>query len=174
MNDRHHDVLLQELRQEVAELRNRQGDFNQLKDQITYLQDKYHQTSSEKNRSDTECSQKLFEGMGVVDSLVKELDEFRQLNRIEEDHQVQLLQQLSATCHEHDMKEVERKKLTGELKQGENRNDGERRDLEFVQKQIRDAQQVSLSQSEKMSELRERGSAKDDSNEASKHQIRGL
>ena len=28
-------------------------------------------------------------------ALVKELDEFRQLNRIEEDHQVQLLMQLS-------------------------------------------------------------------------------
>ena len=31
-----------------------------------------------------------------------------------------------------------------------------------------------MNQSEKMSELRERGTAKDDSNEASKHQIRGL
>ena len=54
--------------------------------------------------------------MGVVDSLVKELDDFRQLNRIEEDHQVQLLQQLSSTCHEHDLKEHEQKQLTGEMK----------------------------------------------------------
>jgi len=54
--------------------------------------------------------------MGVVDSLVKELDEFRQLNRIEEDHQVQLLQQLSATCHEHDLKEQEKTRLTSEMK----------------------------------------------------------
>ena len=91
MHERHQDALLMELRQEVAELRNKQGDFNQLKDQIGFLQDKYLQTSTEKNRSDNECSQKLFEGMGVVDSLVKELDELRQLNRIEEDHQVQLL-----------------------------------------------------------------------------------
>lgn len=45
-----------ELRQEVAELRNKQGDFNQLKDQIGFLQDKYLQTSTEKNRSDNECS----------------------------------------------------------------------------------------------------------------------
>jgi len=50
---------------------------------------------SEKNRSDQECSQKLFEGLQVIDSLTAELDEFRQLNRIEEEHQAQLLQQLS-------------------------------------------------------------------------------
>ena len=56
MVERHQDLLLQELRQEVAELRNRQGDFNQLKEQIAYLQDKSHQTSSDKNRSDQECA----------------------------------------------------------------------------------------------------------------------
>lgn len=60
------------------------------------------------------------------------------------------------------------------MQQSDLRNESERRDLEFVQKQIRDAQQVNLNQSDKMNDLRERGSAKDDSNEASKHQIRGL
>lgn len=40
----------------------------------------------EKNRSDNECSQKLFEGMQVVDSLVKELEELRTLNRLEEEN----------------------------------------------------------------------------------------
>ena len=112
--------------------------------------------------------------MGVVDSLVKELDELRNLNRIEEDHQVQLLSQLSSACHERDNKEAEKKQLTELHQQSELRNDAARRDLEFTSKQVHDAQQVSLDQCKKMSECRERGSAKDDSNEASKHQIRGL
>ena len=68
------------------ELRAKQGDINALQDQIAYLQGKYNTTQSEKNRSDQECSAKLFEGMQVIDSLVGELDEFRQLNRIEEEH----------------------------------------------------------------------------------------
>ena len=74
------------------ELRAKQGDMSALQDQFSYLNNKYNSTQSEKNRSDQECSAKLFEGMQVIDSLVAELDEFRQLNRIEEDHQVQLLQ----------------------------------------------------------------------------------
>jgi len=104
VTDKHHDALLHELRQEVSELRAKQGDANALRDQIGYLQNKFNQTQSEKNRSDQECSSKLFEGMQVIDSLVAELDEFRQLNRIEEEHQVQLLQQLSQTCADHDNK----------------------------------------------------------------------
>jgi hypothetical protein len=55
------------------------------------LQAKYHSVQDEKNRSDNECSQKLFEGMQVVDSLVKELEELRNLNRLEEENQVSLL-----------------------------------------------------------------------------------
>ena len=42
--------------------------------------------------------------MQVIDSLTSELDEYRQLNRIEEDHQVQLLQQMSQTCTDLDNK----------------------------------------------------------------------
>lgn len=53
--------------------------------------------------------------MQVIDSLVAELDEFRQLNRIEEDHQVQLLQQLSQTCCDHDNKQAQLKQFTYEL-----------------------------------------------------------
>jgi len=77
--------------------------------------------------------------MGVVDSLVKELDELRNLNRIEEEHQVQLLTQLSSACHEHDSKEAEKRHLANEFQQSEMRNEGERRELEFTQKQLHDA-----------------------------------
>jgi hypothetical protein len=48
-----------------------------VKDQIGYLNTKYNQTVSEKNRTDQDTSAKLFEGMQVIDSLVKELDEMR-------------------------------------------------------------------------------------------------
>ena len=49
--------------------------------------------------------------MQVVDQFVKELDELRQMNRIEEDHQVQLLQQLSSTCADNDSKQAQLKKM---------------------------------------------------------------
>jgi hypothetical protein len=52
---------------------------------------KYNATQDEKNKSDRETSQKLFEGMQVVDTLVKELEELRSLNSIEEDNQVSML-----------------------------------------------------------------------------------
>lgn len=41
-------------------------------------------------------------------------------------------------------------------------------------KQIRQAQSVSLNQSEKMADLRERGAAKEDSNEALRYQIKSM
>ena len=65
------------MKQEVMELRAKQGDMAALQDQLSYLKSKYSTTQSEKNRSDQECSAKLFEGMQVIDSLVAELDEFR-------------------------------------------------------------------------------------------------
>ena len=115
VTERHQDALLHELRQEVMELRAKQGDHTALTDQLAYLKTKYNSTEAEKNRSDQECSQKLYEGLQVIDSLNAELDEFRQLNRIEEEHQVQLLQQLSQTCTDHDNKQADLKQLTYEL-----------------------------------------------------------
>jgi septal ring factor EnvC (AmiA/AmiB activator) len=56
-------ALVQELRAEVDELKSRQGNIRQLKEQIQYLQGKYNSVRDEKDRSDKECSQKLFEGM---------------------------------------------------------------------------------------------------------------
>ena len=41
VSERHLDALLNDLRQEVTELRNKQGDMAQVKDQITYLNSKY-------------------------------------------------------------------------------------------------------------------------------------
>ena len=63
VSERHQDAILHELRQEVMELRAKQGDSAALQDQISYLQNKVNNTTSEKNRSDQECSAKLFEGI---------------------------------------------------------------------------------------------------------------
>ena len=63
VSERHQDAILHELRQEVMELRAKQGDPAALQDQISYLQNKVNNTTSEKNRSDQECSAKLFEGI---------------------------------------------------------------------------------------------------------------
>lgn len=63
VTERHQDALLHELHQEVMELRAKQGDMGALNDQLAYLKNKYNQTEAEKNRSDQECSQKLFEGL---------------------------------------------------------------------------------------------------------------
>ena len=51
-NERHQDALLHELRQEVMELRAKQGDIAGLQDQLTYLTNKFNTTQGEKNRSD--------------------------------------------------------------------------------------------------------------------------
>ena len=61
----------------------------------------------------------------MIDSLTAELDEFRQLNRIEEEHQVQLLQQLSQTCCDHDNKQADLKQFSYELQTNEARNAAE-------------------------------------------------
>jgi predicted nuclease with TOPRIM domain len=58
---------VQELRAECDELRNRQGNVKQLREQIQYLQVKFNNVQDEKNKIDRETSQKLFEGMQVVD-----------------------------------------------------------------------------------------------------------
>ena len=110
----------------------------------------------------------------MIDSLVAELDEFRQLNRIEEEHQVQLLQQLSQTCADHDNKQAHLKQTTYELQSSEARNAAEQREVDVTTKQLRDAQQTNLRQSEKINDLRERSQAKDDSNEASKHSVMSM
>jgi len=59
-----------------------------LEQQIQYLDKKFKETQHEKNKSDHACSQKLFEGIQVVDSLIKELDEIKHTNILEEDTQV--------------------------------------------------------------------------------------
>ena len=112
--------------------------------------------------------------MQVIDSLVAELDEFRQLNRIEEEHQVQLLQQLSQTCGDHDSKQHQQKQTTYELEGSEARNAGEQREIDLLEKQQREARDVNLRQNEKINELRERAAHKDDSNEASKHSVMSM
>lgn len=52
--------------------------------------------------------------------------------------------------------------------------DREQREVEYLIKQIRQAQSVSLNQSEKLSELREKLAAKEDSNEAARYQIKSM
>ena len=52
VTERHQDALLHELRQEVMELRAKQGDLGALRDQISYLQNKHKSVEQEKNRSD--------------------------------------------------------------------------------------------------------------------------
>ena len=76
----------------------------------------------------------------MIDSLVGELDEFRQLNRIEEDHQVQLLQQLSSTCADYDNKNAQLKQMTYELQSMEARNAAEQRELDVLNKDLREGQ----------------------------------
>lgn len=122
------------------ELRSRQASIPQVQDQISYLQDKYNKTAQEKNRSDQECSQKLIEGLQVVDSLVKELDELRSLNRIEEEHQMQLLQQVSMTCADHDSKNVNLEQVTASVESQVASNKRLMQDVESLQSQIRDSQ----------------------------------
>lgn len=70
----------------------------------------------------------------MVQSLVAELDEFRQLNRIEEEHQQQLLLQLSSTCSDHDSKQAQLKQITYELQSQEARNAGEQREIDVLTK----------------------------------------
>ena len=72
----------------------------------------------------------------MIDSLVAELEEFRQLNRIEEDHTVQLLHQLSQTCCDHDNKQAQLKQLTYELQSGEARNQGDQREVDMTSKML--------------------------------------
>ena len=64
--------------------------------------------------------------------------------------------------------------MTYELQSSEARNAGEQREIDMIEKDLRDAQGVNLRQSEKIQELRERAQAKDDSNEASKHSKQSL
>ncbi len=54
--DRHQDAMIHELKQEVMELRAKQGDINALRDQVSYLSNKQNTIESEKNQSDNECS----------------------------------------------------------------------------------------------------------------------
>jgi len=52
VTERHQDALLHELRNEVMEMRAKQGDMQALNDQFAYLKNKNSQVQSEKNRSD--------------------------------------------------------------------------------------------------------------------------
>ena len=66
------------------------------------------------------------------------------------------------------------KQTTYELQSSEARNAAEQREVDVTTKQLRDAQQTNLRQSEKINDLRERSQAKDDSNEASKHSVMSM
>ena len=64
--------------------------------------------------------------------------------------------------------------MTYELQSMEARNAAEQRELDVLNKDLREGQQINLRQSEKINELRERSQAKDDSNEASKHSVQSI
>ena len=165
---------MQELRAECDELRNRQGNVKQLREQIQYLQVKFNNVQDEKNKIDRETSQKLFEGMQVVDQLIKELEDLRQLNSMEEDNQISLLQQLHQQCTVNDQKAGETARNESTLLTAQADGDKEQRELEYLVKQVRQQQSVSLNQNERMAELREKAAAKEDSNEASRYQVKSM
>ena len=74
--------------------------------------------------------------MQVIDSLVAELDEFRNLNRIEEEHQVQLLQQVSASCNENDNKQAQLRQFTYDLESSETVNFAVQRDIDVLKSEL--------------------------------------
>lgn len=163
-----------ELRQEIAGLRSRQGDINQLKRQYDFLERKYKETAGEKDRSDQGCSQKLYEGTQVVDSMIKELEELKLYNRQEEARQVDLISQVVHLKKE--MAQVQNFKHEAELelKSAHQSNEQERREIEHVQKQIREAQQVNFKNNENLNDLRSKGIAKDKENEHLQYNINSL
>ena len=72
--------MIKELTAEVNQLRSSAGNISHAHDQFHYLQQRYQQLEQDKNRSDHACSEKLCEGMKVVQKLVGELDEIRGQN----------------------------------------------------------------------------------------------
>ena len=74
--------------------------------------------------------------MQVIDSLVAELDEFRNLNRIEEEHQVQLLQQVSASCNDNDNKQAQLRQFTYDLESSETVNFAVQRDIDVLKSEL--------------------------------------
>ena len=74
VGERHLDQYTEELNAEIAELRGRVGDIGLLKRQFDEMSARYAQAHAQKSKSDNECSQKLFDGVQVIDSLANELD----------------------------------------------------------------------------------------------------
>ena len=73
-----------------------------------------------------------------------------------------------------DQKVAERARCEQNLQSSQHDGDRETRENEYLTKQIRQAQSVSLNQSEKMAEIREKIAAKEDSNEAARYQIKSM
>lgn len=70
----HEDLLITELQHEVSQLRAQQGSVPHMSDQLNQLKLRYSQLATDKNKNDAACSQKLNEGLKVVQKLVTDLD----------------------------------------------------------------------------------------------------
>ena len=110
----------------------------------------------------------------MVDSLIKELDELRHANVLEEDTQVQLLEQVSQLCAENDERVAYALSLRSEVQSLGQINEGEKREIEFLQRKIRDEQQQSLKHSETITNLRDKGGRQDEENERQKNKVRSM
>lgn len=87
----HQEFFINELQSEIQEMRNRQRDINQLKDQYRYLLDQYKQIQIEVQHIEQENLDRICKDRQEVDRLIRELDQSKLENRNVEEEQIRLL-----------------------------------------------------------------------------------
>lgn len=76
----HQDYFVSELQAEVNELRHRQGDLLQLRNQISHLQSCFKDAQLDKQNFENDCLVKISDDRQQVDVLIRELDHLKAEN----------------------------------------------------------------------------------------------
>jgi len=106
--------------------------------------------------------------------MIKELEELKLYNRQEEARQVDLISQVIHLKKETAQVQGFKHEAEQVLKSAHQTNESERKDIEHVQKVIRNEQQVNFKNNESLNDLRSKGHCKDKENESLQHNVNSL
>ena len=153
--NQHHEFFVNELQNDIAELRSRQRDFAALKEQYHYLQEQYKQVQQEKQRIESESLARISEDRAEVDRLIRELDGLKQENYNVEEEQIRIIEQITTTEREVGVASGELAALRQQSSVDDQVNLNLRKEISYQEGLVTEQKEVSHNAYKELASLRE-------------------
>ena len=136
-------------------MKNRQRDFQALKDQYRYLEAQYKQVQIEKQKTEMDSLDKISKDRQEIDRLIRELDQVKQENTTAEEEQMRLLETIFNTESEVSQRSSDLAGLRSRSNIEDQQNLNERKEIEYQDKLLNEQKDISHSNYNHLMSLRE-------------------